>query len=289
MRKTLLYLSVFTVSLAPALRLAAEDKPAGRPTPKVVQVYREEVKPGKGSAHEKFEARFPAAMAKAHWPVNYVALASMTGPGDAWFLTGYESFEAWQQDVKSIGANPALQAELDGLVEKDAEFLSGGRSLVLIYREDLSHRPAFSLGKTRYVRILTFRVRPGHESEFEEAVKIISGAYDKAKGDVTWVTYHVNAGMLGPTFFVFLPMQSLAEVDAVIAMQKSIREAEGEDGVKRLAKIAGDAYLSTESNIYEVKPKMSYVSKETAAVDPDFWTPKPKPPAARPAKPAEKK
>jgi hypothetical protein len=294
MRKLSLLLLGIVVSLAPSSRLAAEDKPAGHPSPKVLQIFREDVKPGKGPAHEKFEARFPAAMAKAHWPTNYIALVSMTGPGDAWFLTGYQSFEAWQQDVQNTGANPGLQSELDSLVEKDGEFLSGGRSLVALYREDLSHRPAFNLGKTRYVRILTFRVRPGHESDFEEVVKIVAGGYDKASAETTWVTYQVSAGMPSPSFFVFIPMRSLAETDALGAMQKAIREAEGEENVKKLSKIAGEAYLNTEANVYEVKPKMSYVSKETAAVDPDFWMPKPKAAAPKPTKaketkPAEKK
>ena len=292
MKKSVLLLLGFAVSVGASSRLAAEDKPAARTSPKVLQIFREEVKTGKGAAHEKFESRFPAMFARAQWPANYVALASMTGPGDAWFMTGYESFAAWQQDGQNMNAKPALQAEMDSLVEKDAEFLSGGRSLVTLLREDLSHHMAFSLGKTRYVRIITFRVRPGHESDFEEAVKLIAGAYDKASPDTTWVTYQVSAGMQGPTYFVFLPVSSLAEVDALAAMQKSIRDAEGEEGVKRLAKIAGDAYLSTETNVYQVKPAMSYVSKETAAVDPEFWTPKPKmapAPKAAPKVPAEKK
>ncbi len=46
--------------------------------------------------------------------------------------------------------------------------------------------------------------------------------------------------------------------------------------------MAGDGYLTTESNIYAFNPKISYVSKEVASADPDFWTPKVKP-AAKPA------
>ena len=35
-----------------------------------------------------------------------------------------------------------------------------------------------------------------------------------------------------------------------------------------------ESYLNVESHIYRFNPKMSYVSKEFAAEDPDFWTPK---------------
>jgi hypothetical protein len=54
----------------------------------------------------------------------------------------------------------------------------------------------------------------------------------------------------------------------------------------RADQIARDAYLSTESNLYVLSPEMSHVSREFAAGDPQFWSPK-SPPAAIPAKPKE--
>jgi hypothetical protein len=38
---------------------------------------------------------------------------------------------------------------------------------------------------------------------------------------------------------------------------------------------------SAESLLFSINPRISYVSKEFAAQDPDFWIPKPKPPAKR--------
>ncbi|MEO7136682.1 MAG: hypothetical protein ABI037_03100 [Gemmatimonadales bacterium] len=51
--------------------------PEGRP--KVLLIFREQVKPGKDSAHEKVEAGWPRAFAKAKWPTNYLAMTTMTG------------------------------------------------------------------------------------------------------------------------------------------------------------------------------------------------------------------
>ena len=45
--------------------------------------------------------------------------------------------------------------------------------------------------------------------------------------------------------------------------------------------------VNEESTLLTINPKMSYVSKEFAAGDPDFWTPKPVR-AARPARKADK-
>ena len=72
---------------APAAAAAQEAAPSQAP-PKVLQIFVESVKPGKGSAHEKVEPGWPAAFRKAKWPTHYLAMTSMSGPGEAWFLSG---------------------------------------------------------------------------------------------------------------------------------------------------------------------------------------------------------
>jgi len=242
--------------------------------PKVLQIIREEVKVGKGPAHEKNEAGYPLALKKAKWPTHYLAMTSLTGRSEAWFLTRYDSFEAFEKEEQAFEKNAALRGETDRLDEKDAEFVSGSRSLVALYREELSYQTGVNISQMRYFRIYTFRVRPGHEGDFADAVKIVRAAYEKAKVEVHWTVYQISSGMPGPTFLVFVPTKSLKEVDVLLAAAPKIQEAEGEEGQKKLQKLAAEGYLTTESNIYAFNPKMSYVSKEVAAGDPDFWTPK---------------
>jgi hypothetical protein len=76
---------------APAVAAAQEAAPNMSP-PKVLQIFVESVKPGKGAAHEKVETGWPAAFRKAKWPSHYLAMTSMSGPGEAWYLGGYESY-----------------------------------------------------------------------------------------------------------------------------------------------------------------------------------------------------
>ncbi len=288
MKRTIGLLGAACLLGTAALCAAAQEPP---PPPRVLQVIREEVKPGKGPAHEKVEAGWPRAFAKANWPTHYLAMTSMTGPSEAWFLIGFDSFAAWEKDVKSTDGNKALSAEMDRLTEKDGEMISGGRGLVEIYREDLSRNPNVDVSRIRFVRVSTFRVRPGHDKDFTDAVKIVKGAYDKIGSSVSWVTYQVSAGMPSPTFVVWIPMRSLSESDATMAASKALMEAEGEEGQKALSKAASDGYTFIETNIFAVNPKMSYPPKEWVAKDPGFWAPKP---AAAPAKkeaarPAEKR
>ena len=292
MRKTVFRVCAIGLFLGGTTQALAQT-PAAMPggPPKLVQIFREEVKVGKGAAHEKLEAGYVRAFSKAKWPTNYLAMTSTTGPSEAWFLVPYYSFDAWEKDQQATEKNAALFAELNRLGEKDAEFVSGARSIVILYRPDLSQHPdVMNVAKSRYFRLLTFRVRPGHDAEFAEAGKIVRAAYDKANVPLSWAIYQVYSGMPGGTYIVFAPAKSLKEIDDGLARSKAIQEAEGEDGMKKLEHISREAYFGVETNIYAFSPKMSYVSKEFAAADPDFWTPKPKAATKRAAgAPGEKK
>ena len=269
-----------------ALPLCAAEGPAPNSPPKVLQIYREEVKAGKGPAHVKIEKAFVAASTRANWPTHYIAMTAITGPSEAWFLTGFPSFAAWEKDRNDADNNKAFSAEIDTLLEKDGELLTNDRSLVAVLREDLSAGGPVDIAKMRYFRLLTFRVRPGHESDFQDSVKIVRSAYEKAKVELPWAVYQISGGMPGPTFMIFLPMKSMSEVDAAIARAGTIREAEGPENEKALAKMASDGYATVESNIFAFSPAMSYPAKEFMARDPEFWTPKPEAKAAAHAKKA---
>lgn len=284
---------VIAVSLLScSFSVLAQTAPAGGP-PKVLQIYREEVKPGRASAHEAVETGWPRAFARANWPTHYLAMTSLTGPSEAWFMTGYDSFAAWEADSRAIDKNPGLKKELDQLEAKDGELRSGGRSVVASLREDLSNQPNVDMPKMRYFRVITIRVKPGHEAQFPDVVKILKAGYEKANLTLHWAIYQISSGMATPTFLVFIPMKSLDEVDAAASRSKTLQEAEGEENVKKLQTIAADAYVSVESNIFAFNPKMSYPSKEWAAGDPEFWKPKAaeamKPEVKKPAARAEKK
>lgn len=284
MKKLSLY-STLLVSLV-AFPLRAAESPGPNAPPKVLQIYREEVKVGKAPAHVKVEKGFVAAMARADWPTHYLAMTTVTGPSEAWFLTGYPSFAAWEKDREDTDKNTALTADLDRLVEKDGELLTNGRSLVAFLREDLSAGGPVDIAKMRYFRLLTFRVRPGHESDFQDSVKIVRSAYEKAKIELPWAVYQISGGMPGPTFMILLPMKSISEIDASISRAGAIREAEGPENEKSLAKMASDGFATVESNVFAFSPAMSYPSKEFVARDPEFWTPKKEAKTAAPAKKA---
>ena len=124
------------------------------------------------------------------------------------------------------------------------------------------------------MRILEVRLNPGHESDFVEAFRTLSHAYETIKANTPWVVYQVNVGMPSPTFIVFLPIRVLKQNDDLLDWRHSLREVEGEEAAQRTDQIAREAYLSTESNLYALSPETSHVSKDFADGVPEFWSAK---------------
>src|SRR5438105_10962963 len=117
-RKSLAVLATAVALFGSALTVLAQMPPG---PPKVLQIYREEIKPGKNAAHEVVEAGWPRAFTKVNWPTNYLGVVAITGPSEAWFLAGYDSYAAWETDSRNIDKNPALKKELDQLEARDGE------------------------------------------------------------------------------------------------------------------------------------------------------------------------
>jgi len=184
--------------------------------PKVLTLQREFIKPGvTGAPHQKTESAFVQAMTAAKWPTHYLGMDSMSGPSRALFAVGYDSFAAWEQDNLATQKNATLSAALDRAAVADGQLLSSYDSSVLAYREDLSLRPNVNVAQARYFEIMRFKIRQGHDKEWEELVKMYTDGYGKASQEQHWATYQsVYGADNGGVYLVFNAMKSLAEVDS---------------------------------------------------------------------------
>ena len=274
-RVVFLFVFVCLLFTGAVATFAQSQAPAGPPP--VLQIYREDVKPGKTAAHEKVETGWPRAFAAANSPTHYLAMTSVTGPNEAWFLTGYPNLAAWEQDVKNNDSNATLSAELSRLSQQDGELLNSVRSITAAYRTDLSYRSGGSIATMRYFLVTTIRVRPGFENDFNEGWRMVVAAHEKANMNERWAMYQVTAGAPAGTFIYFGALKSLAEVDATAGMHSAdaYQSAVGDEGRKRLREMNRAGTITSETNYYAFNPAMSYVSKEWIAADPGFWTPKP--------------
>jgi hypothetical protein len=255
--------------------------------PKVLNIIREFLKPGKGgSTHDKAESAFVQAFSRAKWPTHYLAVDSLSGKPRALFLIGYDSFEAWEKDSQATQKNATLGAALERAALADGELLSDVDGGSFVFSEEYSLRAQVDIAHMRYFDISLFHVRPGHHKDWDDLVKLVIAAYDKIP-DAHWATYEAVYGQEGGTYLVFTPMKSASEIDHSFVQGKQFEAALGADGMKKLGELEAAAIESSQSNLFQFNPRMSYASDEWVKADPDFWKPKMAAPAKKPAeKPA---
>ena len=270
---------LLAVPLAATYILAApaQTPAAGSPSslPKVLQITREYTKPYKGgAAHDKAESAFVEAFRKANLGVHYIALNSISGRDRAIFLTFYDSYEAWQKYYLSMMQNSALDADLDRAGAADAELLEGTDTGVFYRNEEMSLNSLSDLSHVRILEATIYQVKPGHEGEWAEAVKLVKAAYQKADIGAHWGMFHQDYGNAGGRYLVLIGHPSMAELDTAKA-DKKFEAALGELGGKRLDDLVGSCVETSDHELLAVNPRMSYVEDAWISADPDFWKPKP--------------
>jgi len=279
-------LGMSLVATCSCIAAAQETSQGNVSIPKVLEITREYTKPGKsGMVHEKTESAFVQAMTRAKWPTYYLGMTSLSGKNCALFLTRYASFEAWEEDYAASEKNAVLSAALDRAAMADGELLDSIDQGLFVFRDELSLRPRLDLSQMRYLEISAYRVRPGHDGEWNELVKMVKAAYEKAVPDAHWGTYAQVYGGDAGTFLVLSARKTLAEVDRAFKEDDpQFVAAMGEEGMKKLSELVRASVASSQHQLYAFNPRMSYVGDEWIKADPDFWKPKTvTAPAAKPA------
>jgi hypothetical protein len=256
------------------LAVAQEAPPA---PPKVLTIIREFVKPGRtGSMHEKTESAFVTAFANAKWPEHYLAVDSLSGPPRSLFLIGYDSFEAWEKDNLATMKNPALSSALEHASLADSDLLSSVDSGTFVYRDDYSLRAGVDIPHMRYFEISLFYIKPGHQKDWDDLVKLYMSAYEKIP-DAHWATFEKVYGNGNSEYLVFNPLKSLAETDRAFAQNKQFEAALGPEGMKKLSDLTAASVDLGQTNLFIFNPRESYAPDSWVKADPEFWNPKPAP------------
>lgn len=245
----------------------------GMPTsqPGILNIFVESVKPGMDAAHAANEAGWPAAYAKANSPWNYLALSSMTGDAEVWFVSPYASFAAEGESMKETEAKPALGSELDRLWAADGQYLSGTRSFQAMARPDLSYGTFPDLAMVRFYDITMFRIRIGHEQSWEATAKLYMEQVKKFAPGMSYRIYQVSAGMPGGYYMIMSSVTDYAQYDNVMATDQAMfGKVSPKDMATLQQSMANDVQIVI-TNRFRVSPSMSYVSAETKAKAPDFW------------------
>lgn len=283
MRTTLMVVAALASSSAP---LVGQETSFAGPPP-VLAVGREEIPPGRMTAHQRNAAGFVSLLNRAGAGSYRIALVPLSGDDNqVLYLEPYASFadyaQARQQFNEAVVSNAALRTELEQLERDNVQLHQTQRTTLARYRADLSYRPKprEDTARARYFSITTVRLKAGRGPDYIEYVKQGNAAREKANIDDHVAVYQVASGAPFGTFLFVNSHKSLKEWDDGFARvtqdQKAMEEALGGPVVvasrrQVLAEIAAEAV----NTLYAISPAMSRPTAQMAAVDPAFWTPKP--------------
>lgn len=239
--------------------------------PKFLLMAHEQVHTGKEAAYQKNEAEIVRIYSAHKMPVHYIGTNALSGPSEAVFFDPAESFAEMEQEIAAIGGIAAETAPLDA---KKSEFLTPGETVVARYNEELSYRPPTDLGRARYFEVVTFRARPGHESDWWQIAEMYKGAAVKGNIDAHWMMYDAILGAPDGTHFEIKVHKSLAELDSQPARAQAFRAALGPEGGKKAQELFERAMESLHTDMYIIDPVKSYPPDEWVRMDPEFWKPK---------------
>jgi hypothetical protein len=250
---------------------AAPDENA---PPALLQIEREEVRPGRGGAHAVNEAAWAAAYTKAQSPVTWLGMTTLSGANEAWFLSRHDSFASLEKAQDSTDAAPALAAERDRIAAAEGDMLSRTSTILARYRPAVSYQPNVKLPEMRYMTVDLVRVKSGRVAEFLDTWRMLVAAHTKAGIDEHWAVFEVESGMPDTTFLFMYPRKSLAELDAAGPAHGAagFRDAVADSGRRQITGVEQDAIEMSETRHFKLRPGMSALSKEWATAD-AFWAP----------------
>jgi hypothetical protein len=278
-RMTAMTLLTLTCGAATIALAQAQGLPTTQPT--FITIIREEVKAGRAAEHARIESGWPAAFGSRNSPDYYLALVSLTGLPEAWYIIPSASQTAYGETMKRYDNDAAMTAELDRLSRADADVINSSRTIQAVARPDLSMGAYPDLSKQRFWEITLARVRPGREAEFDAAAKAYGSAAQRSAPNSQYRVYQVVAGMPTPTYIIFASVTNYGDFDQMMAEGMKTMQSATAAEQAALQKFSVEATLTWESNRYRLDPKQSYVSREVRATDQAFWGAMPT--TARPA------
>jgi hypothetical protein len=208
-----------------------------------------------------------SAYAQARAAVNVFGMTSVTGPPETWLIEAHDSFasiEAVHESVQSALPDTDRPNFLSG------DVLAQSRTLIGVYRPWFSYRPdqaARLLSRARYFSVTLYRIRSGADSEFLELLKARKDFFDSVNLDRPEIAYQVISGAPSATYLLLAPLTSLKMLDE--SLGKSVRAEPGH-------KSGSQIELSRSHLLFQVHPRISYVSDEFASEFPEFWRPTPR-------------
>ncbi len=123
-------------------------------------------------------------------------------------------------------------------------------------------------GAARFQQVLEVNVKPGQELVYENYIKKVVAAADKAGAKQTWTAYSVTLGKPGATYRVALGFNSWGERDGWNTVPAILAKAYGQAEAERLMKEGGSATERSVSEVWENLPDLGTTVAAAAGATP---------------------
>jgi hypothetical protein len=231
-----------------------------------------ELKPGLEHLYAKAQGDEVQAMRAAKAPSHFIGMWGITGVDHVLYLHGFDTFADAQKEHEATYAMPKLLDALNTSNAAQAPDIVTEHDSVYSYEKDLSLNPGLDLSKMRFMRIIIFHVRAGHDDDFQRLARQFAKAYQSSIPEARWAMFQKRFGVgSGNTYILVTPMESLGEVDGILGSSKKFADTVGEDQVQMLLKSLDVALESSESDLFAFDPQLSYAPDSWLSSSPDFW------------------
>jgi hypothetical protein len=248
---------------------AQDQSPQAQGPSKYLVLTDVEFKPEQGAAYEKLESDEAQALGAANAPNHHIAMWAITGGSHVVYLHSSDSFADLQKDHEAIMAMSKLTDTLKSDNLQEAALVADKHTSVYSYEPDLSLNAHADLSKMRFMRIIIFHVRRGHDQDFKDVAKQFIKAYQTALPEAHWAMFEKRYGVGSDnTYILATALNSLSDVDVMRDNGKKFDAAVGADQLKTLHTGMDAAVESSESDLFAFSPQMSYVPSDW---DQSFW------------------
>ena len=231
-----------------------------------------QLKPQQGSAYAKIEKDEVQALSAANAPMRYFGMSAITGSPNILYIHGFSSFAELQKDHEATMAMASLRDKLSADDASEAPLIAAKHSSIYRFDKDLSLRPDADIAKMRFMRIVLFRVRRGHDQDFEHTVKLFAKAYETAIPEANWAMFEKIFGEGSDNIYILVtPMESLANVDDMHAGGKKFEASIGPDQLQMLREQISKDVKSSQTDLFALDPGISYPPAAWVKASPDFW------------------
>jgi len=224
----------FAVILGLTMSVSAQQQP-----PHILEAYRDFLKSGVEAAYRPIEEDASRICVALKCPHPYLAIESLTGPKEVWFLNGYDSVAELKQVGDAYAENAPLLAALHQNVDRKKNLRSSEPFEVFAkYRRDLSRGVPWTMGQGRFL-VITITKEPvqiaGTVFETDDSIRLgVNGTQTRGQKDD-----HIQ--------LVVSSAQTREQADALAAA------------------------TSPHSIVFAVRPYWGMPASAWIAADPEFW------------------